>query len=172
ALASGSDLIGWGTLNVSGLYTGAGSVEASGGILDLFGAVASGLAFDIASGATLKFESSVGASGINPVVTFDSGANTLDLSSISSGTGSLDANFFGRIAGFTFGDGIKVAHATSVTLDGTHTQLTVFDGANSLGTITFTAAINDGYFSISGGNTIVELMCFMPRTLMGTPTGA
>jgi hypothetical protein len=288
ALASGSDLIGWGTLNVSGLYTGTGTMQASGGVLDVFGTVVSGVvlsigsaasstlkiengatlaaavsitngnqtleigssgnltinaeqsvtsgtiqldggsltdasgitigtgahltgagtitagtsngsyfegvgsvtasggildfvtrvdtttqtAFDIESGATLKFEASVGASGVNPVVTFDSGANTLDLSLISSGAGSLDANFFGQIAGFTFGDGIKVAHATSVALNGAHTQLMVFDGGSTLGTITFTAAINDGYFSVSGGNTIVELVCFMPGTLISTPDGA
>jgi hypothetical protein len=288
ALASGSDLIGWGTLNVSGHYSGTGTVQASGGILDVFGTVDSGVVlsidsatsstlkiengttsaaaisltngtqtleiassgnltinaaqnvtsatvqldggsltdasgitigtgahltgagtitagtsngtyfegvgsvtasggtldfltrvdattqtvFDIASGATLKFESLVGASGVNPIVTFDSGSNTLDLSLISSGAGSLDANFFGRIGGFTFGDGIKVAHATSVILNGAHTQLTVFDDVTNLGTITFTAPINDGYFSVTGGNTIVEVACFMPGTLISTPEGA
>ena len=145
---TGARLIGAGTITAgtsSGTdFEGVGSVTASGGILDFATRVdtTTQTAFDIASGATLKFESSVGASGANPIITFDSGPNNLDLSSISSGAGSLDASFFGDIAGFTFGDGIEVAHATSVTLNGAHTQLTVFDGANNLGVITFTAPIN------------------------------
>jgi hypothetical protein len=174
---TGAHLTGQGTITAgtsSGTYfEGVGSVTASGGILDFATRVdaTTETAFDIGSGATLKFESLVGASGVNPIVTFDSGANTLDLSSISLGAGSLDANFFGHIGGFTFGDGIQVAHATNVALNGAHTQLTVFDGANDLGTITFTAPINDGYFAVSGGNTIVELMCFMPGTMIRTPAG-
>jgi hypothetical protein len=177
-IGTGAHLTGAGTITAgtsNGTYfEGVGSVTASGGTLDFLTRVdaTTQTVFDIASGATLKFESLVGASGVNPIVTFDSGSNTLDLSLISSGAGSLDANFFGRIGGFTFGDGIKVAHATSVILNGAHTQLTVFDDVTNLGTITFTAPINDGYFSVTGGNTIVEVACFMPGTLISTPEGA
>ncbi len=110
-LSTGATLSGKGT--VSATVSGAGTITANGGILEFKTAVdGSGTtsSFQIANvaGSDLQFDSSVGAPGINPIVTFNGATGLLDL-------GSNLGTFQGVIANFASGDAIKVAGATSAT---------------------------------------------------------
>ena len=115
ALSTGATLSGKGT--VSAAVSGAGTTTANGGILEFKNAVdGSGTtsSFQIANvaGSDLQFDSSVGATGIDPIVTFNGATGVLDL-------GSNLGTFQGVIANFASGDAIKIAGATSATLDST-----------------------------------------------------
>lgn len=150
-LASGSSLSGWGT--VTGTLSGAGTVTASGGTLDLKNPVDLGAAsaFQIANvaGSDLQFDSSVGATGVNPTITFDGATGVLDI-------GSNIASFHGVIANFAPGDDIKVAGATSVQLDSTGKVLTVI-GSSGQGTLTFASSYTGDTFSVVNGNITVSV---------------
>lgn len=129
--------------------------------------------FHIADGATLAFEKMVGNNSETPIITFDTGSGeVLDLTDLSLNPNGLSDNFFGEISkdGFTSSDFIKVSGATSVGLGGTnHNVLTVFDGAENIGTITFTGDMSGDYLHIVNGNEIT--ICFVPGTLIQTPDG-
>jgi hypothetical protein len=149
-LAANTDLSGYGTVGIP--LDSADTVTASGGTLEFTAAVDGtvGSTFHIGStaGSVLKFDGAVGAGAVNPSVIFDGGdggAGILDLTSTSL------ANFHGIVAGFSDGEGIKVANATSGTLDSTGTVLTVFNGSSALGTITFVASLGGDTVNVSGG---------------------
>jgi hypothetical protein len=146
---TGATLSGKGT--VSAAVSGAGTITASGGLLEFKNAVdGSGPAssFQIAAGAHLQFDSSVGATGINPIVTFNGATGEL-------GLGSNLAAFYGRIANFAAGDAITVAGATGVQLADS-TDLNVYNGSNLLGTLTFTSSYAGDTFSVSNGTIMVS----------------
>ena len=153
ALSAGATLSGKGT--VSAAVSGGGTITANGGILEFKNAVdASGTAssFQIASvaGSDLQFDSSVGAAGIDPIVTFNGATGVLDL-------GSNLGTFQGVIANFASGDAIKVAEATSATLDSTGKVLSVYSGSTLEGTLTFTSSYLGDTFSVSNGTITVSV---------------
>jgi large repetitive protein len=78
ALASGASLSGAGTLKVSGNYAGTGSLQASGGTLDVFGTISSGVVLQIApaSASTLKIE---GTGTAASAIAISSGNQTLEI---------------------------------------------------------------------------------------------
>lgn len=153
ALSTGATLSGKGT--VSAAVSGAGTITANGGILEFKNAVdGSGTtsSFQIANvaGSDLQFDSSVGATGIDPIVTFNGATGVLDL-------GSNLGAFQGVIANFASGDAIKVAGATSATLDSTGKVLSVFNGSTLQGTLTFTSSYTGDTFSVSNGTITVSV---------------
>ena len=113
-----------------------GTITASGGTLEVSGAVDATTAstINIAAGATLKFDSTVGTGTVTPAVTFQSSTGVLDLTSTTL------ANFKAHVAGFQPGDNIKVTGAASASLNGTANTLTVYNSSGtSIGIITLTA---------------------------------
>ena len=158
-------------LTGSGLVTaavnGAGTITASGGTLEVSGAVDATTAstINIAAGATLKFDSTVGTGTVTPVVTFQSSTGVLDLTSTTL------ANFKAHVAGFQPGDDIKVTGAASASLNGTANTLTVYNSSGtSIGIITLNGTYTGDSFTASGGN-IMETICFMAGTRVATPSG-
>src|SRR6516225_878804 len=108
--SSSSSLSGWGS--VAGSLSGNGTVTANGGTLDLTGTVnGPQLLIATTAGSDLKIDGTVPSTA---TVTFDGTTGVLDL-------GSNLGNFHGAIANFASGDAIKVAGATSATLDTTGT---------------------------------------------------
>jgi len=95
-LASGAGVTGAGALKISGHYTGAGLLQASGGTLDVFGTIDSGIALQIASASAsiLKIEgtgtavAAVAISGANQTLEVGASGNlTINaVESISNGT--------------------------------------------------------------------------------------
>jgi hypothetical protein len=181
-----------GIVLTSGQITGAGSISTTGTSFEGSGKVTAAVVgseatlkfldqvdttsatdFHIADGATLAFEKMVGNASETPIITFDTGsAEVLDLTDLSLNPNGLSDNFFGEISkdGFTSSNFIKVSAATSVSLGGTNNNvLTVFNGADNLGTITFTDDMSGNYFHIVNGNEIT--ICFMAGTLIQTPDG-
>jgi len=153
ALSTGATLSGNGT--VSAAVSGAGTITANGGILEFTNAVdGSGTtsSFQIANvaGSDLQFDSSVGAAGIDPIVTFNGATGVLDL-------GSNLGTFQGAIANFASGDAIKVVGATSATLDSTGKVLSVFNGSTLQGTLTLTSSYTGDTFSVSNGTITVSV---------------
>src|SRR5262249_40411973 len=136
-----------------------GTITASGGILEFKNAVDGGAtsAFQIANiaGSDLQFDSSVGTSTIHPIVTFNGAIGLLDLSQISL------SSFYGVVANFASGDGIKVATASSAaldSLDSTGKTLDVYNSSNALlGTITFATSYTGDTFSVSNGTISVSM---------------
>ena len=178
-LTSGQ-IVGAGSISTTGTsFEGGGKVTASvvgsEATLRFFDQVdtTSATDFHIADGATLAFGKMVGNNSETPIITFDTGsAEVLDLTDLSLNPNSLSDNFFGEISknGFTSSDFIKVSAATSVSLGGTNNNvLTVFNGAENLGKITFTDDMSGDYFHIVNGNEIT--ICFMPGTLIEAPDG-
>ena len=156
AIGSGAHLNGFGAVKAGTTAAkdvdGAGGITANGGTLEfktlVDGTAAS--AFDIAdvTGSLLKFDAAVGTASIKPVITFDGadgGVGTLDLTSVTL------ANFHGVVANFLDGDQIKVANATTATLDSTGTILTVFNGSTALGSITLSTSHTGDTFTVNGG---------------------
>ena len=78
---------GFGTLNISGHYTGTGRLFASGGTLDVFGTVDSGVALQIgtAANSTLKLE---GTATSAAAIAFNDANQTLQIGA----SGSLTIN--------------------------------------------------------------------------------
>src|SRR6516164_5100514 len=153
ALSNGATLSGKGA--VSAAVSGAGTITANGGILEFKNAVdGSGTtsSFQIANvaGSDLQFNSSVGATGINPIVTFNGATGVLDL-------GSNLRTFQGVIANFASGDAIKVAGANRATLDSTGNVLSVFNGSTLQGTLTFTSSCTGDIFSVSNNTITVSV---------------
>ena len=105
--ASGTSLSGFGTLNISGHYTGTGTLQASGGTLDVFGTVDSGLvlAMNAAVASTLKIE---GAATAAAAISITSATQTLEIGS----SGSLTIN------------AAQTVTAGTVQLDGSSSLLT------------------------------------------------
>ena len=114
-LAAGTDITGRGKLNVSGAYSGAGSLQASAGTLDVFGTVASGVVLSIAaaSASDLKIEgtaTSAAAIAINhanqTLEVGGSGALTISAAeSITLGTIKLDGGTLTDALGITVASG-------------------------------------------------------------------
>jgi Hint domain len=178
-LASGQ-LIGAGSISTTGTsFEGGGkvtaAVEGDATTLRFLDQVDSTTTteFHIADRATLAFEKMVGNNSKTPTITFDTGSGeVLDLTDLALNPNGLSDNFFGEVSkdGFTSSDFIKVSGATSVSLDGaSNNVLTVFNGSENLGAITFTGDMSGDYFHIVGGNEIT--ICFMPGTLIQTPDG-
>ena len=109
-IGDGATLIGFGVVDTSGAINaatqGTGTIIASGGILEFKADVDvyTANAFNIADGATLKFDSAVGTPTLNPTITFDSAHGTLDL----SGMNNEATNFNAYVNGFQAGDQIKI----------------------------------------------------------------
>ena len=164
---------GFGT--ISGALLGAGTVTATGGTLNITGAVdASGAAttFDITDG-TLKFGNvAVGTATIHPIIDF-SGATANGVLDLTSLTGSNLTNFGSRVQLENIGgtDGIKVTNADHVVYSesGATASLAVYNASNSLlVTLQFIGTLPGDYFNVSGGEISY---CFMAGTLIATPDG-
>ena len=82
-LTTGGAISGQGTINAT--INGAGTVTASGGTLDVQGAVSATTAtnFTIAAGATLELDAAVGTASIKPSITFGGSTGLLNLTSPS-----------------------------------------------------------------------------------------
>lgn len=145
-IGTGATLSGYGT--VSAATEGAGKIVATGGTLEFTAAVDSTTASDIriGDGAVLKFDSTVGSSSVAPTITFQDGANTLDLSATS-----LSA-FHATIAGFAAGDAIKMAGADSFVLDSSGMSVAIHDSAHgALGTLQFASASLGQWLTVDAG---------------------
>jgi hypothetical protein len=176
----GARLIGFGVVDTSAAATqGTGTIIASGGTLEFKADVDvySANAFQIADGATLKFDTSVGNGNINPTITFDGAHGTLDL----SGMNNESTNFNAYVSGFQAGDQIKITEGGSgpeshtSSYDGTYTTVTFSDGNTVDGTVKFVGDYSHAQFSISDTGTIdtitMDAICFMAGTLIRTPDG-
>jgi hypothetical protein len=122
ALASGSSVSGAGKLNISGHYTGTGTLLASGGTLDIYGTIDNGVVLQIASGV-LKIE---GTATSAAAITINSGNETLEIGangnvtinaaeSITKGQIQLDGGILTDISG----TGIAISNGASLTGKGT-----------------------------------------------------
>jgi hypothetical protein len=114
-LASGTGVSGAGTLKISGHYTGAGLLQASGGTLDVFGTIDSGIALQIASASAsiLKIEgkgtavAAVAISSANQTLEVGASGNlTINaVESISNGTIQLIGGTLTAASGIAIGSG-------------------------------------------------------------------
>src|ERR1700730_8235191 len=114
-LASGAGVTGAGALKISGHYTGAGLLQASGGTLDVFGTIDSGIALQIASASAsiLKIEgmgtavAAVAISSANQTLEVGASGNlTINaVESISNGTIQLIGGTLTAASGIAIGSG-------------------------------------------------------------------
>ena len=123
---STSALVGRGTLNVTGSYSGTGTLSASGGILDLFGTIATGtakLAIGSGAGSGLKIEgmvtqaAAIAISSTAPILEIAAAGN-LTISAnqtVTGGTIQLD----GGTLNATGSSGLTLGNATGVSGFGT-----------------------------------------------------
>jgi hypothetical protein len=148
-IGAGANLAGSGL--ISAPVNGSGTITATGGVLEIAGSADATTSsnFQIAAGATLKFDASVGAGLVAPVVTFQSGTSgTLDL------TGTSLSAFNASISGFGSGDRLDVTGAASTWLNPAGNLLTVYNSVGaSIGTINLGSGSNyvGDLFSVSGG---------------------
>jgi hypothetical protein len=140
-IASGSVLSGFGTLNVLGHYTG-GSLTASGGTLDVFGTVDSGiqLTIDSSKKSDLKIENSATSATAIDITAHN---QTLEIGAagnltvgagetVNGGTIQLDGGTLTDATGISFGgtggNGLLIGSGT--------VSATLLQGATNTGTIT------------------------------------
>ena len=154
ALNSASDLIGFGTLNVLGHYTGTGTLQASGGVLHVFGSVDSGVVLSIDSTTSSTLEIENGATSAAAISITD-GNQTLAIGSlgnltinaaesVTSGTITLDGGTLTDTFAITIASGATFTGDGSVTAGSTSS--TDFEGGATatFGTLHFTSEVNLG----------------------------
>ena len=154
AISSDADITGYGTISVSS-FNSAGTVTAVDGTLDFTKSVDSTTptTFNIANkpSSVLEFD---GAVGTNETIQFsgpDGAVGELDLMS------SVANSFNGVIANFTDDEKIKVANATSATLDSTDSTgktLIVSGSSGVLQTIHFASSYAGDTFNVASDGTI------------------
>ncbi len=144
-------LVGKGLVTASTPLSGDGTVEASGGTLELGSDLSSSTtAFDVdtASGSVLRIDGSVGA----PVTLgFLGSSGVLELADVSGG---LLQGFNGKIAGLNVGASATTASneiniqaaATKAVLSGS--TITVFNGATSVATLALSSAPTPGAYAV------------------------
>jgi Hint domain len=171
-----------GTGKSTGVVSGAGTVIASGGVLELVSNVTStSTTFDIDSvnGSVLKVD---GTTASNVTFTFLGGTGILELADVSGG---MLQGFSGRIAGLTVSStstptndiDIPVAAATDALISGS--TLTVLNGATTVATIALSSAPAAGVYghvqtdSVLGGYDIFlsNVPCFCLGTRIATLRG-
>lgn len=196
SLAGTTSLSGYGTVSAP-VLSGAGTITASGGTLNLAGNIgaSSGHTFDIANTATsvLKLSGTVG--GTN-TFTFVGTLGALELADVTIGTGGL--HFAGSVAGLHVNTGagsaspnlgttnyinVQTTNITNVVLtNSTHIEL--YSGTTDLGTITLATATTAAYVDwfadaghaggvIGSGIDIIlsDTVCFATGTRILTTTG-
>jgi hypothetical protein len=150
ALASGTGVSGAGTLKISGHYTGAGLLRASGGTLDVFGTIDSGIALQIASASAsiLKIEgtgtavAAIAISSANQTLEVGASGNlTINaIESISNGTIQLIGGTLTAASGIAIGSG--------AVLTGKGTVAAPVSGAGTVrasgGTLDLTGPVSTG----------------------------
>jgi hypothetical protein len=178
-----SNVTGFGILNISGGYTGTGTIDAKGGLLEVEGTVGRGinLQIDGASGGDLKLDGNVGTSESHHhgTVTFDGAGGTLDLTGEGRGShGEMD-KFHDTVVGFGLGDEILVKGQAGDTLSFNEKTnvLTVKHGNHVEETIQLKGHYTKDEFQIDSGDTDVitirhdDAPCFMAGTQIATPGG-
>jgi large repetitive protein len=197
-LASNAQLSGAGTLNISGQYTGTGILLASGGTLDVFGTVASGVGLQIssASASTLKIE----GTATSAALTINSANQTLaigqngiltlgSLQNVTAGKIVMTSGILSDAAGLVLGAGATLSGSGGVngpvTNSGTisvvgstlsfsglltnNGQITVNSGASLLET---NSAVNGGTIKLIDGSFIITLSGGLTNTGTITSSGA
>ena len=136
SVASGATLTGSGSLNVTGHYTGTGTLQASGGTLDVSGTVDSGVVLSIGTtaGSDLKIE---GTATSAAAITINNTNQTLEIGATGSLTiGAAQPVTSGKIQidGGTLTDGSGLTIGALATLTGKGTVAANI--AAGIGTIT------------------------------------
>jgi hypothetical protein len=145
--AAGSKLRGFGTVTAT-TFVNSGTIEASGGTLELKGAVTGKGTDTISGGSTLEFEARV------------SNAKTLgdqDIDFIGAGTLHLlkPAGFYGEISDFGAGDTVKLLGSwafSAISHAGDVTTLTLAKGSTTHG-FEFVGDYTRSDFNITPGTT-------------------
>jgi hypothetical protein len=170
-LGAGSILSGFGTLQVTGHYTGSGTLIATGGTLTVDGTVNSSIALQIDSG-TPNSDLWIAGTATSSAISISSSNQTLDVAgtltlhaaeSVTNGTISLDGGTLKDAHGLTLEAGGQLIGYGIVKTGPTQSSDTELNNGGSVtasgGQLTFTGAVEQGQksagtFNIAGGSTL------------------
>lgn len=170
---------------VQGGLSGNGTVLAEGGRLEIQGNVDQGHSttdFEIGNNGTLALDGAVGSQTNSPIINFQDGTGTLDLTGEGGGVGGEPTLFHGQIAGFAMGDKVELAagnadDALSVVNFNGETLVSVMDGATTVDALVLDGALNTSTEDLvlnqaNGVDTIsVQTICFFKGVRVATATG-
>ena len=163
-LGSDATVVDQGTLNISGVFSGSGSISLNGA--DLFAnSIAGTNTYTLSNSATMTLSQSVSSSGA--VIFGDGTPDTLNLDSAGSSFGAA-------ISGFGGGDMIDIGslgYSNNYTVQYSDSTLTIGNGATTL--FTFTDIDDPGAVVLANdgvGGTLIET-CFLAGTHILTDQG-
>jgi hypothetical protein len=162
ALDANASITGSGT--ITGDLTNDGVVTAVGGTLDLTGNITGSGTLEIAPGATLKLDGTV---GVGQTIDFQGTNATLNIGQ------PLEEQ--GTITSFVSGDTLDISGLSSsdtVSYDATSGALQILNGTTVIASLHLSGNYQQSDFQLGDGTVSTDVACFYPGTLVATTAGS